>query len=122
MKLKLITSLLCLTLTHFAYAYDEDSTNGRDDQEEVKDVEMQDFRDDEEIDYSLLESGKADIAVGSKKGVSNSFFIGMSPSFAQTPIQTQRSLISDLTKETYDGIRYYKLEDGKLVRIDTDKD
>jgi hypothetical protein len=59
MKLKLITSLLCLTLTHFIYAYDEDSTNGPDDQEEVKDVETQDFR-DEEINYTLLENGKAE--------------------------------------------------------------
>ena len=43
--------------------------------------------------------------------------LAASPSFAQTPIQTQRSLISDLTKETYDGIRYYKLEDGTIIAI-----
>ena len=122
MKLKLLTSLLCVILSHFVYAYDEDSNGCQEDQEETKDVSMQDFRDNEEIDYSLLGNGKADIAVGARKGVSNSFFIGMSPSFAQIPIQTQRTLISDITKDTYDGIRYYRLTEGKLVRVETDKD
>ncbi len=122
MKLKLFTSLACLMLSHFVYASGQDSTISLEDQEETKDSPLQDFRDDEEINYLLLETGKADIAVGARKGVNNSFFIGMSPSFAQVPIQTQRSLISDITKETYDGIHYYKLQEGKLVRVENDKD
>ena len=78
-----------------------------------------DFRDDEEIDYDILQTGKADLAVGSK-GIANSFFIGMSPSFAKLPIQKQRNLISDVTQENYNGVRYYIYKDGSLINYSDD--
>ncbi len=106
-------------LTGFCHANDGAEAlkcNGEIDDEGNESV---DFRDDEEIDYDILQAGKADLAVGSK-GIANSFFIGMSPSFAKLPIQKQRNLISEVTQENYNGVKYYIYKEGSLIDYNND--
>jgi hypothetical protein len=117
MRTKLLALVVCLPLFTPIYA-DEEQEDVSSNQEETVSTECQDFRDDGEINYSILEKGEADLAVGAKNGVANSFYLGMSPKFAELPIQTQRSLIAKVTKETYDGVRYYLYEDGQLNRVE----
>lgn len=120
MKLKMFALLFCLPIITAVFA-DEEQDNICPPQEDTVAVNSQDFRDDEEIDYTLLQNGSADLAVGAKKGVAHSFYLGMSPKFAELPIQTQRNLIASVTKETHDGVYYFVYEDGQLTKVDSSK-